>query len=360
MANPTLKGHRALILTTVSVPSGPIDAIRYQFPDLEIITRVAPWGVNDVGDGFSDEDWKEITLLLTPTVLPTVEQAPRIRLVQLISAGANHVLSHPFFSNTKVPFCSANGIHGPQIAEWIILTYLSFNRHMSTYWEAQKEGRWKLKPGNPAISEDVVGKRIGILGYGSIGRQTARVAKALGMDVYAYTLSPKTTPESRRDDSYAPRGLGDPDGSLPSKWFSGGSRQDVHAFLASGLDLLVVATPLTSQTRQLLAREEFELLSKSGRTYVANISRGEVIQTDDLVDALNNGLISGAALDVTDPEPLLDGHPLWSARNVTLTPHISAATGSYYPRLLDLFRMNLERLSKGEPLINRVDRDKGY
>lgn len=180
------------------------------------------------------------------------------------------------------------------------------------------------------------------------------------MEVLAYTLSPKTTPESRRDDSYAHRGLGDPDGSLPSKWFSGGSRQDVHTFLASGLDLLVVATPLTSQTRQLLAREEFELLSRSGRTYVANISRGGVIHTDDLVEALNNDLISGAALDVTDPEPLPDGHPLWSARNVTLTPHISASTGSYYPRLLDLFRMNLERLSKGEPLINRVDRDKGY
>lgn len=186
------------------------------------------------------------------------------------------------------------------------------------------------------------------------------MAKALGMDVYAHTLSPKTTPESRRDDSYAPRGLGDPDGSLPSKWFSGGSRRDVHRFLASGLDLLVVATPLTSQTSQLLAREEFELLSKSGRTCVANISRGEVIHTGDLVEALNSGLISGAALDVTDPEPLPDGHPLWSARNVTLTPHISASTGSYYPRLLDLFRMNLERFSKGEPLINRVDRDKGY
>jgi hypothetical protein len=112
MANPTLKGHRALILTTVPVSSGPIDAIQDQFPDLEIITRVAPWGVNEVGDGFSDKDWEDITLLLTPTVLPTVEQAPRIQFVQLISAGANHVLSHPYFLNTEVPFCSANGIHG--------------------------------------------------------------------------------------------------------------------------------------------------------------------------------------------------------------------------------------------------------
>ncbi|KAI8714852.1 hypothetical protein NCS52_01206100 [Fusarium sp. LHS14.1] len=335
MANPTLKGHRALILTTVWVSSGPIDAIRDQFPDLEIITRVAPWGVDEVGDDFSDKDWKD---------------KPSFSLPQSCQA----------FNKLPEYTYKADGERRPQIAEWIILTYLSFNRHMSNYWEAQREGRWKLKPGNPAISEDVVGKRIGILGYGSIGRQTARVAKALGMEVFAYTLSPKTTPESCRDDSYAPRGLGDPDGSLPSKWFSGGSRHDVHTFLASGLDLLVVATPLTSQTRQLLAKEEFELLSRSGRTYVANISRGEVIHTDDLVKALNNDFISGAALDVTDPEPLPDGHPLWSARNVTLTPHISASTVSYYPRLLDLFRMNLERLSKGKPLINRVDRGKGY
>jgi phosphoglycerate dehydrogenase-like enzyme len=200
----------------------------------------------------------------------------------------------------------------------------------------------------------------GILGYGSIGRQTARVAKAMGMDVHAYTLHSRKTPESRRDDSYSPPGLGDPEGHFPSRWFSGSSKAELHDFLGSGLDLLVVAIPLTSKTRHLISKPEFDILGRK-KTYISNISRGTIINTDDLTEALNMGVISGAALDVTDPEPLPDGHALWSANNVTITPHISAASSAYYHRLLDIMRLNLEILSEGRrDLVNQVSRREGY
>lgn len=180
------------------------------------------------------------------------------------------------------------------------------------------------------------------------------------MDVHAYTLHPRPTPKSRRDDSYSPEGLGDPEGEFPSKWFSGGSKAEIHAFLDSDLDLLVIATPLTAKTRNLIAKPEFQILSRK-RTFVTNIARGPIVNTGDLIEALNTGAIQGAALDVTDPEPLPDGHPLWSAKNVTITPHISAASAAYYQRLLDIFRLNLERLSQGRgELINRVNRKEGY
>ena len=199
----------------------------------------------------------------------------------------------------------------------------------------------------------------GILGYGGIGRQVARVSKALGMQVYAYTLSPRLSRESKKDAAYVPPGIGDPEGEFPDKWFSGSSRSELHEFLSSDLDLLVISLPMTNSTRHLISKSEFEVMSKK-KTFVINVSRGAVIHTDDIIEALNSGKIRGAALDVTDPEPLPDGHPLWSAKNVVITPHVSGETAKYTDRVLDLLLQNLKRLSMGEVLMNVVDQEKGY
>ncbi|PNP74739.1 hypothetical protein FNYG_11876 [Fusarium nygamai] len=309
--NKTLKGHKAIIFSTVEPPQAQIDAIQKQFPDLAIKTFIQPWGA-PLDPSFKEEEWQDTTVLLTATLLPKPGQAPHLQYVQLTSAGANHLIKDPLFTDTKIPFSTANGVHG------------------------------------------------GILGYGSIGRQTARLSKALGLDVHAYTLHPRNTPESRRDDSYTPPGLGDPEGEFPSKWFSGGSKEEIHQFLDSGLDILVISVPLTDKTKGLISKPEFEILGKKG-TFLINIARGPIVNTDDLIEALNSETIKGAALDVTDPEPLPDQHPLWSAKNVTITPHISAASSFYYTRLLEIFRLNLERLSQGRnDFINKVNRKEGY
>ncbi|KAL2166241.1 hypothetical protein VTG60DRAFT_3081 [Thermothelomyces hinnuleus] len=223
----------------------------------------------------------------------------------------------------------------------------------------------------------------------------------MGMKVHAYTLHPRPTPESRRDRGWTPPGLGDPDGRIPSKWFSGGTAAELHAFLGSGLDLLVIATPLSGRTRHLLSTDEFNVLAggessdgrssssgggggkteseeggggggegqtrkeggrpaRRGRTFVSNIARGPVVDTDALLRALETGQIRGAALDVTDPEPLPDGHPLWAAPNVIVTPHVSGASTRYSERVLAILEVNLHRLAEGGELVNRVDRREGY
>lgn len=181
----------------------------------------------------------------------------------------------------------------------------------------------------------------------------------MGMDVHAYTLHEKKTPESKKDDGYSPPGLGDPDGIYPSKWFYGGSTAELHDFLGSDLDLLVVALPLTPATTGLLSTPEFEVLSKK-KTFLSNIARGPIVSTDNLIEALDKELIRGAALDVTDPEPLPDGHPLWSAKNAIVTPHISGASTSYFDRVWDIVKLNLQRLSEGSELLNKVNRREGY
>lgn len=195
----------------------------------------------------------------------------------------------------------------------------------------------------------------GIMGYGAIGRQCANVGRALGMDVVAYTRRERKTPESRQEAGYSVAGLGDADGLVPSAWYHGSEEADVNNFLSQDLDLLILSLPLTPATRGLIKKKQFEILAKK-KTFLVNIGRGPLVNTNDLIDALENGTIRGAALDVTDPEPLPQDHPLWKAPNLFITPHVSWVSNHYYDRILEILEINLDRLHSDQPLLNNVER----
>lgn len=178
------------------------------------------------------------------------------------------------------------------------------------------------------------------------------------MDVHACTLHPRTTPDSRRSDAYTPVGLGDPDGIFPSKWSNASDPEEFQQFLED-LDLLVIAIPLTEKTRGLISRREFEILSRK-RTFVSNVSRGAIVVAEDLVYALDHDLIRGAAIDVTEPEPLPGDHPLWKAKNLLITPHISGDSSAYARRVFEVLRHNLILFSEGKSLTNEVNKVEGY
>ena len=221
--------------------------------------------------------------------------------------------------------------------------------------------------------QDKVGQRLGVLGYGSIGRQVAHVGKAMGMDVIAYTASPRTTPESKKDNGFIVPGTGDPDGVLPSAWYSGLDKKSLHNFLSQDIDHLLISVPLTKETTHFLAAEEFAILGKKRNAFISNISRGQIINQKDLVTYLQKysdndpvdgkdggGGLRGAALDVTDPEPLPKDDPLWEAPNCIITPHISGLGNAYIERAFQVLEVNLDHREKGEKLINVVNREKGY
>ncbi|KAF3799693.1 hypothetical protein GCG54_00000938 [Colletotrichum gloeosporioides] len=296
-----------------------ISRVESNYPGLQV-----RWANNHLPDGrfllpdeLPDEVWDGVTMIISFNP-PSLERLKNVRFVQLTSAGADKWRDHPVYKNPDIPFCTTNGCHPPQIAEWVIGSWLASQHHFLRYAENQKQGFWE---GPMAVDfEDSVGLRMGILGYGAIGRQCGKIAQAMGMEVYAFTRSEKATLESRKDDSYVVPGTGDPDGLVPSKWFHGASKEAVNNFLAQDLDLLVIGMPLTSETTGLIGKEQFEILSKK-KTFVSNIARGPLIQTDALIEALETGKIRAAALDVTDPEPLPKDHPLWKAPNVFITPH---------------------------------------
>jgi phosphoglycerate dehydrogenase-like enzyme len=293
--------------------------------------------------------------------VPKPEWAPKLKLIHLTSAGINQLEGNPIYTSTNIPITTSSGIHGPQISEWVIMGMLSAAHRLPQILTWQRERHW----GHFGFEDitDFPTQRMGILGYGSIGRQCARVASAMGMDVIAYTAGERKTPESRKDTGYIVPNTGDPDGSIPSAWFSGTSKSDLHHFLSQDIDVLVVSIPLTPATKHLLSSEEFAVLGKRG-AFISNISRGGIIDQPALIAACKKpvaeGGLRGAALDVTDPEPLPSDHPLWDVENIFVSPHVSGITVNYLDRSMQVLELNLTRLIKGEKLVNEVNRKKGY
>lgn len=187
----------------------------------------------------------------------------------------------------------------------------------------------------------------------------------MGICIIACTSSEKSTPESRRlrngtdafNNQDAAAAMGDDEGHLPLEWHSGATQAGLHKFLASDLDILAIFTPLTATTRHALGKEQFDILSQSsgGAPFLVNVSRGPILVQDELVAALKDGRLSGAALDVTDPEPLPADHELWDLPNVSITPHMSWCFEEYVADCLDgVVEQNLRRLGAGKPLVNRI------
>ncbi|KAG0137458.1 hypothetical protein HOY82DRAFT_575937 [Tuber indicum] len=304
----------------------------------------------------SEELLRQATVLLVDWTLPKIKQVPNLKVLQLPTAGSDHVVGQPLCTDTKIIFCTGSGIYSTKVAELVFLTLLSIRNSFDQLLSQQRSHIWDY--GKYPRPGDLVGTTIGILGYGSIGRQVARVASGLGMNIHAYTASPRQTPESRADRGYILPGTGDQKGELPDAWFSGTDKPSLHTFL-SGVDVLVCSLPLTNSTRHILSTTEFEILGRR-KAYVINVSRGGVIDHNALTRALKEGILGGASLDVTEPEPLPADSDLWDMRNVVITPHIGGHGKDYFTRVVDLFEANLCRLSAGESMLNVVERERGY
>ncbi|PVH83242.1 D-isomer-specific 2-hydroxyacid dehydrogenase-like protein [Cadophora sp. DSE1049] len=342
-----------------------IDSIQRKHHHVEIeyhniaFTGMAPPNLTSV----PEDSWKKSTILVTFNSLPpSLKIVPNLKLLHLFSAGANHIFQTPIWKDTDITITNSSGVHSPQIAEWVMLQILSHSHQEKILLQWQKEHKWGAHSELNFV-QDGVGQRLGVLGYGAIGRQTARICSALGMDVIAYTASPRPTPESKKDRGYIVPGTGDEDGLIPSAWYSGMDKASLHNFLKQDIDILLISVPLTPATTHFLGAEELAILGKRN-AFIVNIARGAILKQDDLIAALKKpikeGRLRGAALDVTDPEPLPKESELWDLENVVVTPHISGLGTMYIDRSFDILERNLGNLEKGEKLLNVVNRGKGY
>lgn len=284
---------------------------------------------------------------------------PKLRLIQLGSAGSDYIVRSPLWDDkdsARIQVASAAGVHTGPIPQYFIATTLMlFHRLQEQILLGQVEKRWGTNDdmGGELFVRELRGKTVGILGYGHIGREAARLAAAFGARIVAANTSGARTPQ----DGYIVPGTGDPDGSIPAAWYSTKDAASLAAFLRAS-DVLFLALPSTPATRHILNADT--LAHVRPHAVVVNVGRGDAIDTDALVAALDEGRLAGAALDVTEPEPLPAGHTLFGRKNVIITPHMSGRTERYHDLAIDIFTENLERLKKGQELINTVDPHRGY
>jgi phosphoglycerate dehydrogenase-like enzyme len=257
--------------------------------------------------------------------------AQRVKWIHALSAGVEKVLS-PELVESPVPLTNGRGVFGPALAEFALGAMFYFAKDFRRLIRQQDAARWE--------QFDVTflrGQVLGVIGYGGIGKEAARLAHALGMKVMA--LRKRAPSES------------DP---LLERSFT---REQLHEMLGLS-DYVLAATPLTPETQGMLGAGEFHFM-KSSSVFI-NVGRGAVVVESALISALNQANIRGAALDVFETEPLPTEHPFYRMENVLLSPHCADHTTGWMELAVQQFIENFERFSNGQPLEFIVDKQAGY
>ncbi len=296
-------------------------------------------------EDINDEAWARAEVLYTNRILPKPEQAPSLRWIQFHWAGIDHALDEPILQREGMSVTSMSGASASQMAEHAVMMMLALGHHLPDVFAHQKRIEWPAGRWDLFSPQELRGSTVGIVGYGSIGRQIARVLQAFGATVLA-TKRDIMHPE---DSGYTLEGLGDPGGDLVNRLYP---PQALGSMLKE-CDFVVVTLPRTKATRGILGAKELGEIKPGA--YLVDISRGEIIDHIALIPLLRERKIGGAALDVFPVEPLPTDSPLWKMPNVIITPHIAGFSAHYDERAAALFIENLKRYLQELPLYNRLD-----
>ena len=280
-------------------------------------------------------DVATVDILFGTNAIPpdVLRAAANLKWFQVITAGVDR-LHRDGTLNLGFQVTNVSGLTAVAIAEYVTGSIIMMAKGMHVAMQNQARRTWSRTGSVMELS----GATVGILGMGAIGRETALRARALGMRVIA---SRRTVAAGDIDS--------DCDMLVP---FS------QNSLVLQQADFLVLCVPLTPETLHMIAAEQLALMKPSA--VIINIARGEVIDQSALMKALREGVIAGAVLDVTDPEPLPMDHDLWETPNVVITPHISGSISGYGHRSAEMFIANLRRFIANEPLDNLVDPVLGY
>lgn len=291
----------------------------------------------------------DIEVLYTSRVIPDLEDVPNLRWIQLHTAGVHRVADHPAL-RSEVQVTTLSGVSAPGMAEFALMAILSLGRRVLLMMEDKGAKRWAEDRVERFMPIELRGSTVGIIGYGSVGREVARVCHSFGANIVAT----KRDLKSLEDDDYSLEGLGDPKSELVERLYP----PQAIASMASLCDYLVISVPLTSETRGLVGEKVFAMMKP--RSFLIDLSSGGVVDHGALIEALNEGRIAGAALDVYPVEPLPEGSPLWEMPTVLLSPHVAGSSLHYYELAIDCFVENMKRYLSEQPLLNLYKADRGY
>lgn len=288
--------------------------------------------------------------------LSTIQKMKKLRMIQMSWAGANkYTGNRDMFEN--ISLLTASGAYGEVISEYIIAGILTLYRNIFIYKETMSAGKW-----DRILHEDTLeGKRVLILGIGNIGSLTAKKMKVFGTTVVGMSRTKKSKESVRVDEKNKSMGAICTN-KTATEYFDELYTIDELDEQLKIADVVVIALPGTKDTANMFDERRFSLMKPTAT--LVNIGRGFIVNTDALTNALKNGVIKDAVIDVMDPEPLPAEHPLRQLDNLVLTPHISGLgwSSNIYTRkrILEILSENLKRDITGEPFINLVDFDYGY
>ncbi len=284
---------------------------------------------------YAPQDLSEAEVIFGAAPNSVLASAPALRWFASSWAGLDGVLNASPKLPDNVLITSSSGCYGVTISEAIIMMILMVFRREPEHFRLTEERIWKPLDDMRTIQ----GSTVTVVGCGDIGRNTARRLKALGASRIRGVRRSFAEPDEVFDEMYQTNDL------IPA---------------LSDTDLVILCLPGTEETRAIITREVIDSLSP--KTVIVNIGRGTAIDQEALCDALNSGRLAGAALDVTSPEPLPADHPLWSARNILITPHNSGRTSAPVTRdlIVDKFCRNLVAYCEEQPMESIIDRKKGY
>ncbi len=297
-------------------------ALAPHLPDAEIVSLNSPEEFEAAAP-----DIEYLFALLPPRGL--WQKAPKLKLIQIISTGVDSLLPAPDLPE-HVKISNARGIHGTQMAEFALYFMLEFAKNGPRIRQQHADHEFTMF--NPI---NLSGSTCGIIGLGAVGEAIAERAHALGMRVIATQRSPKINQHVEK--IYA-------------------STQTAEVVEQS--DYLVLVAPMTDETRGMFDADMIARMKPDA--VMINLSRGGIVNEEALGKALTDGAIKGAAIDVFENEPLPSDHPLWDVPNTIITPHMAAADYAYLPNISKIFAENITRIENGQPLINEVDRYRGY
>ena len=307
------------------LPESQLAKIQTAAPDMRVVTTTEHAEIEALLDEV------EIAISVPHDLLA---RAPRLRWVQEWGAGVDWLLQHPEVAELDFTLTNASGVHAIPISEQILAYLLAFARGLPAAIRAQDSQIWQAAKRDQLF--ELAGKTMLLVGVGAIGERTAVVAAALGMRVLGIRRNPA--------------------GDLPGVEAIYGADR-LYDRLPEA-DFVVLTVPLSHATQGMIGERELRAMKPT--SYLINIGRGGTIQQPALIQALREGWIAGAGLDVFDQEPLPATSPLWELENVIMTAHYAGLTPAYDQRALAIFLDNLQRYRAGEPLKNVVDKAAGY
>jgi phosphoglycerate dehydrogenase-like enzyme len=297
-----------------------------------------------------DDLWKQAEILYTGHVLPSPEQVPALRWIQFHFAGIDRYVDEPLLKKSDLSITTLSGAAASQIAEHVLTMLLALGHRLPALAASQKKAEWPKDRFDRFEPFELRGKTVGIVGYGSIGRQIARLLQPFGVTV----LASKRDAMHPQDYGYCLDGAGDPQGELVHRLYPS---QAIRSMLRE-CNCVVITVPLTTETRGLLDASTLNALKPGA--FLVDVSRGGIVDHVALLEALKTGQLAGAVLDVFPEEPLASSSPLWHQPNVIITPHISGGSPHYDERAIQLFSENLLRYLGGLTLYNLFDPKRGY